>query len=133
MICLNNQYAMVTYHENLRMLEVFWKEATSISSENYRLVLRNCLTQFEKHDIHFWFTDARNQNYVLPEDRNWVVNEIVNPILSKNPRKGAFVVSEDLLVRFNAEELARYITTKGYDFRIFTSRKDALNWFLATE
>lgn len=75
-----------------------------------------------------WFVDARKIGSLLPDDIEWVAQEILPQFEKAGLTKEAFVIPEKALGRFVVKEYSEHSASGKVTIRMFASAEEAKEW-----
>lgn len=130
MIYFENEYAIVEFISNRRVVKMHWKNPHS-DSACYRLTLTKALVITKQYDVKGWLSDLSNLSFVRDEDLQWIMCTVA-PSMKRYPslKKIAFVGEKKILDLFNTE-IMRISSKKGrIKIKYFKTEKPAVKWLL---
>jgi hypothetical protein len=131
-----NEYLKVLLDEGRNLLCDEWKpEANNIKSdEEFKLSLMLLKEVGLKHSCRLLLTNATHLNFpVAPSVQEWLVVNIIQPLIEKGLSKQAFVMPTDLFAQVGIGQYSDEATEAHNQFTIrhFDNLEKANHWLLA--
>ncbi|OJJ14524.1 hypothetical protein BKI52_42870 [marine bacterium AO1-C] len=108
----SDNYLEAFYDKKLNLVELYWKEPTEDMTEaEYRMIISDISDEIHKiveqgkQKAPNWLLDNRKFMFTMsPKLQEWQADKIFGPLLELGCRKGAVVMSEDLISQFAIEQ-----------------------------
>lgn len=128
-----NESVIVSIDESIPCLE--WIGKRALNSQAFRESEKQSLAFYQKYKPKYptleWFVDARKIRSLLPEDVEWVAQEILPQFAVAGLTKEVFVIPESAIGRFVVKDYTDLATGKTVEIQAFASVEDAKNWLKA--
>ncbi|ALJ00253.1 STAS/SEC14 domain-containing protein [Rufibacter tibetensis] len=130
MIYFQNEYIIITYDEEPKLVRTQWKGFAN--SEEYRRILGIYLQLVSEKQVIRWIGDNTNAKAIRPADQEWTAKEWA-PQFSKqgDVKRMAVIVSTDIFNKMAIENiLMKSSGGVSFDTHFFDNEAAAMDWVM---
>jgi hypothetical protein len=125
---LENDFARLTYDEDLKVLTITWKDK-KLTFEEYQKPFKVALEFMTKKPVENYISDIRDQGIISPEFRKWL-QEVAMPEAAKAGLKRVVgVANVNIFKQYYINNVFQSAKKFGIPFKMFNNIEDAKKWF----
>ena len=125
-----NESVIISIDESIPCLE--WIAKGPLNSQTFRESEVKSLAFYQEYKPKYpaleWFVDTRKIRSLLPDDVEWVAQDILPQFFAAGLTKEAFMIPETALGRLVVRDYTDLATGKRVEIQTFVSVEDAKNW-----
>jgi hypothetical protein len=128
---LDNDYAMVDFYEEEKLLQITWKKISGkLPLEEYQRPFNVGLDfQSENQDkIKYFITDIREQPVLSPDYRKWFQENAMQRAVDNGLTKAAAIFSGNVFQKYYINNILNTTKKFGLPLKVFSKREDAVKW-----
>lgn len=132
----SDRYLDVFYESNQKLIEFYWKKATTEMTEaEYRMVMSDLVDTFvaksvvKKWQVSHLLLDNRDFLFTMsPKLQEWQANKIFKNVTELGVKKCAIIMSQDFVAQFSIEQTIEEDERTHMITKYFDSVDDARVW-----
>jgi hypothetical protein len=125
---LDNEYASLTYEEDLKVLTITWKNK-KLTLEEYQRPFSIALEFMKTRPVYNYISDIRDQGIISPEYRKWL-QEVAMPEAAKGGLKRVVgVANVNVFKQYYINNVFQSAKKFGIPFKMFHTIEEARKWF----
>ncbi len=103
---IQNKFIEVSYNEDKKIMYAKWtKESKDLTGEEFKRINEQYVEFAEKYDIQSFLLNTEDFLFTISIDlQTWVATQILPQLKEKGVRKGAFIISEELISQLSIEQ-----------------------------
>jgi len=128
-----NQYALVQFDENQRIIKSSWLvgNADVTESEIKEMFTLGADLVRQYKPLYYW-ADERNREFVFEVHlQSWLANTLYGAFIQVGIKKHAIVMSHDLIISLSTEQAVNEAPVLPFEVKYFENEQDALQWLLS--
>jgi hypothetical protein len=129
---LANDYATLTYNEDLRLLTITWSEK-KVTFEEYKKPFQVALEFIMHHRVENYISDIRKQGIISPEFRKWLQEEAMPEAARAGLKRVAGVANVNVFKQYYINHVFQSAKRFGMPFKMFNTIEEAEKWFSEVE
>jgi len=123
-----NEFAALTYEEDLKLLTITWKNS-KLTFEEYQRPFQIALAYMGKKPVDNYISDIRDQGIISPEYRKWL-QEVAMPEAAKAGLKRVVgVANVNIFKQYYINNVFQSAKKFGIPFKMFNTIEEAKKWF----
>lgn len=123
-----NEFAKITYEEELKILTITWKDK-KMPFEEYKRPFNLAIEFMSKKPVNNYISDIRDQGIVAPEFRKWL-QEVAMPQAAKLGLKRVVGVANiNVFKQYYINNVFQSAKRFGIPFKMFNTIEEAKGWF----
>ncbi len=129
---LKNEYQLVTYEkENKLLKQVYKKNTTNLNDKKYQKQELLFAEEVKKYSPCCLLIDFRDFNYpIIPEIQDWIVHEIFPVYVKAGVKKMALLESAEMIAQLSIEQTVDEDDEKEIEIEYFSNENQAREWLL---
>ena len=125
---LDNEYASLTYEEDLKVLTITWKNK-KLTLEEYQRPFSIALEFMKTKPVYNYISDIRDQGIISPDYRRWL-QEVAMPEAAKAGLKRVVgVANVNVFKQYYINNVFQSAKKFGIPFKMFNTIEEAKKWF----
>jgi hypothetical protein len=123
-----NEYAKLTYEEDLKILTITWT-SKKMPFEEYKRPFNLALEFMNKKQVINYISDIRDQGIVSPEYRKWLQETAMPEAAKAGLKRVVGVANVNVFKQYYINNVFQSAKKFGLPFKMFNSIEDAKKWF----
>jgi hypothetical protein len=123
-----NDYSILTYEKELRILIITWKDKI-LTFEEYQRPFKTALDFMTKNPVDNYISDIRNQGIVSPEFRKWLEQVAMPEAAKAGLKRVVGVANVNVFKQYYINNVFNSAKRFGMPFKMFNNIDDAKAWF----
>lgn len=132
-IILDEKYALVTFHSDMKMIKVVWKG--TFTKEQYQIAIESGLDYQLKSNkpVENYLSNILNQGIVSPESRKWFEQVAMPRAINQGLKRAAVVFDGNVFKKYYLNLILQTTNIYKLPLKFFSSEEDAVKWFKSSE
>ncbi|MBN2487051.1 MAG: hypothetical protein JXB34_13840 [Bacteroidales bacterium] len=126
-VILDNEYALLTYNKDHKLLELEWK--TSSPEHEYRKVFDTAVDLASVYKIDYFLSDIRKGGAISLANLQWLKKNVILKAIELDLKKIALILNDELYSRIYADSIRKSLLRSKVKINFFTMRNEAIEWF----
>lgn len=123
-----NDYARLTYEEDLRLLTITWFDK-KISFEEYQKPFEIAIDFITKNPVDNYISDIREQGIISPAFRKWLQETALPEAANAGLKRVVGVANVNIFKQYYINNVFQSAKKFGLPFKLFNTIEEAKNWF----
>lgn len=129
---LENDFASLTYEEDLKVLTITWKDK-KLTFEEYQKPFKVALEFMNKKPVENYISDIRDQGIISPEFRKWLQEVAMPEAAAAGLKRVVGVANVNIFKQYYINNVFQSAKKFGIPFKMFNNIEDAKKWFSESE
>jgi hypothetical protein len=130
-LLFNSDIVELKFDKSRFLLELTWKKNTD--SDDYKKLFNLIIEFSEKHKIHYFLSDMRNQGVVRTQDVKWLELEVLRRAVEQKLKKIALVFDDIIFSTVYAETIKKKLRDSQVQVQFFSDISVAKAWLSGEE
>lgn len=127
-LILENEFAKLTYEEDLQILTITWTNKKT-SFEEYKRPFNAALEFMSKKPVKNYISDIRDQGIIPPEFRKWLQETAMPEAAKAGLKRIVGVANVNIFKQYYINHVFQSAKKFGIPFKMFNNIDEAKKWF----